>query len=55
MEDSCALDLAEAGPLPREKTAEALGMTGERARQIEVKAVGRLHATAARVPRRRKA
>jgi sigma-70-like protein len=41
---ACALDAAERGGMTLEETAQALGVTRERARQIEVRALLKLHA-----------
>lgn len=41
MAHSCALDVADEGPQTLERVAEILGVTRERVRQIEVKAMAR--------------
>lgn len=42
----CALDYADAGPLTLEDIGDALGVTRERARQVEQMAMGRIERAA---------
>jgi len=48
LSESCALDVADSGPHTLEAIAQILGVTNERVRQLEARAIAKLSKTAKR-------